>query len=114
MGGCKKHEYSSENCKEGTCGKSKCKSPHLACICIGKKPGAAPGAYYNWDSDSAELIKQAKANLRSLRAFGISDCYSTSFNVLQHELGWDTISLTSPPHKRQSVNKKGSSWADQY
>lgn len=68
-------------CKSKRCGGD-------ACVCD-EDASATPSKAYSWDSDSQQLLEQAKKNLQQLDAFGITDCFDVSVEVMAPLLGWD-------------------------
>ncbi|OLP88769.1 hypothetical protein AK812_SmicGene29847 [Symbiodinium microadriaticum] len=59
-----------------------------ACICEQDDSGY-PSKAYKWDEDGAVLLENAKDHLRTLDAFGITDCFDQSIKVIAPALGWD-------------------------
>mmetsp|Transcript_59135 Transcript_59135/g.183424 ORF Transcript_59135/g.183424 Transcript_59135/m.183424 type:complete len:502 (+) Transcript_59135:32-1537(+) len=74
-----------------------------------EKERTYPARQYNWDENPDELLAIAKEHLLSLRAFGITDCYSESMRHIGAAMGWDpdaTVEMAHNWHERFSQEDK--------
>eukprot|EP00931_Biecheleriopsis_adriatica_P091973 TRINITY_DN65815_c0_g1_i1.p1 TRINITY_DN65815_c0_g1~~TRINITY_DN65815_c0_g1_i1.p1 ORF type:complete len:469 (+),score=92.24 TRINITY_DN65815_c0_g1_i1:40-1446(+) len=84
--------------KRVECNQTRCGGD--ACICEKDSPGN-PAKAYDWDANADELLERAKQQLLKLDAFGITDCFEESVEILSPLLGWsakDALKIAKESH----------------
>jgi len=65
--------------------------------------GPVPRYTYDWEVNHDQILEEAKEHLRSMVAFGITDCFESSIRFMAPSLGWDAdtaIREVSKLHER--------------